>query len=83
MPYTTREALIVALYNANIEPLTEAHDIAEKVLSNLKGMGFAIIDVHHRSDLEVAQAAYDAGHPSVMPPRLAHLKVVEDAPPRG
>ena len=83
MPYTTREALTVALFNANIEPLSEAHDIAEKVMANLKQMGFALVDVHHRSDLEVAQAAYDAGHPSVMPPRLAHLKVVEDVQPEG
>lgn len=80
MPYTTKEALIVALYNANVEPLFEAADIADKVFDNLKSMGFAIIDVHHKSDLEVAQAAYDAGYPSVMSARLSHLKAVEDAP---
>lgn len=83
MPYTPREAMIVALYNANIEPLHEAADIAEKVLSNLKNMGFAVVDVHHASDLSAAQRAYDRGHPSALPPRLAHLKVVTDnAPPQ-
>lgn len=70
MPYTTREAVIVALHKAGIE---ESYDVGEQVIENLKKMGFAVIDVHHRSDLEVAQAAYDAGHPTVMPPRLSHV----------
>lgn len=78
MAYTTREAMIVALYNANIEPLHEAHDIAEKVLSNLKGMGFVVIDVHQQSDLEVAKLAYQAGYPVPLPARLRHLEVAKD-----
>lgn len=83
MPYTIREAVTVALYNSGVQPLHNAFDLADDVIKALAGMGFAILDAHHTNDLVAAQAAYDAGHPSVMPPRLAHLKVVEDAQPEG
>jgi hypothetical protein len=83
MPYTTREALIVALAHAEVEPLHEVHVIVDKVIPHLGRMGFVIVDVHEERSalaLEVALAAYDEAFPKVMPPRLAHLKAVEAVP---
>ncbi len=54
MPYSPREAVTVALYNAGIEPLHEAFDFADKVLDGLKQMGFAVQDVHHSVDIAVS-----------------------------
>lgn len=81
MPYSSREAMTVALFNSGVEPLHDAFDLADSVIKALAGMGFHVMDVNHTSDLEAAQQAYDSGHPSVLPPRLAHLKVVEDGNP--
>jgi hypothetical protein len=78
MPYSTREAMTVALFNAGVEPLHDAFDLADQVIKGLSGMGFYVVDVNHTDDLEAARAAIQSGHPSALPPRLAHLKAVED-----
>ena len=77
MPYTTREALIVALAHAGVEPSHEVHPMADGMILHLARMGFVIVDIHEeRSALEFAQKSYEEFFPSVMPPRLAHLKPV-------
>lgn len=44
MTYTPREALTVALFNANVEPLHAAYDVADTVMAGLHSMGYAVVD---------------------------------------
>ena len=45
VPYSPREALTVAIYNAGVDPLHHAYDIADEVLNGLKSMGYELFDV--------------------------------------
>lgn len=54
MPYTVREAMTVALYNAGCEPLHKAFDVADDVISGLKTLGWDLVDTYDQDEQDVA-----------------------------